>query len=176
VNGHVYLDETKRHSYLVAAAFVLPAVQDELRRVVRGLVLPGQRRLHMKDERDSRKRAIAAALVAAGVQATVYDAGVRYSTERLRRAACLQGVVQDAAGRGDTLLVLEQDDSLVSWDSQQLIELTRAAGCRDTLHYVHRRAADEPLLAIPDAIAWCWAKGGDWRRRIAPTVSAVRSV
>jgi hypothetical protein len=36
----------------------------------------------------------------------------------------------------------------------------------DTLRYEHRRAAAEQLLTLPDAIAWCWAKGGDWRRRI----------
>ena len=173
MNGHVYLDETKRHSYLVAAAFVLPAVQDELRRVVRGLVLPGQRRLHMKDERElpqARHRGCARRRRHPGD-------GLRRGGPLLHRAAAPSRLPAGRRpGRGDTLLVLEQDDSLVSWDSQQLIELTRAAGCRDTLHYVHRRAADEPLLAIPDAIAWCWAKGGDWRRRIAPTVSAVRSV
>jgi hypothetical protein len=32
------------------------------------------------------------------------------------------------------------------------------------------------LLAIPDAIAWCWAKGGDWRRRIESVVTDVREV
>jgi hypothetical protein len=52
-------------------------------------------------------------------------------------------------------------------DTQHLIEFTRAAGCRDTLRYEHRRASAEQLLAIPDAIAWCWANGGDWRRRPA---------
>ncbi len=176
MSGHVYVDETKRRGYLLAAAVVLPADSDAVRRVIRGLVLSGQRRLHMKDEHDSRKRAIAAAIAAAGVQATIYDAGRRYRTERDRRAACLQALVTDAARRGDTLLVLEQDDMLLSWDNQRLVEFTRAAGCRQTLRYEHRRAAAEQLLAIPDAVAWCWAKGGDWRRRIDPVVSAVREV
>ena len=72
------------------------------------------------------------------------------------------------------MLVPEQDDSLLSWDNQHLIEFTRAAGCRATLRYEHRRAPTELALAIPDAIAWCWAKGGDWRRRIEPVVTNVR--
>ncbi len=67
-------------------------------------------------------------------------------------------------------LVFEQDDSLLSWDNQHLIEFTRAAGYRDTLGYQHGRASDEHLLAIPDAIASCWAKGGDW----APAPSTSR--
>jgi hypothetical protein len=74
------------------------------------------------------------------------------------------------------MLVIEQDDSLVSWDNQHLIALTRAAGCRDVLRYEHRRASAELALAIPDAIAWCWAKGGDWRRRIEPVVTNVQDV
>jgi hypothetical protein len=65
---------------------------------------------------------------------------------------------------------------LLSWNNQRLIEFTRAAGCRETLRYEHRRAASEMLLAVPDAVAWCWAKGGDWRRRIEPVVTDVRDV
>jgi len=61
-------------------------------------------------------------------------------------------------------------------DTQRLIEFTRAAGCRDTLRYEHRRASAEQLLAIPGAIAPCWANGGDWRRRIEPVVTDVREV
>jgi len=82
------------------------------------------------------------------VQATIYDAGRRCRNERERRAACLRAIVEDAARRGDTVLVLEQDDSLVSWDNQRLIEFTRAAGGRDTLRYEHRRAAADLALAI----------------------------
>ena len=53
------------------------------------------------------------------------------------------------------MLVLEQDDTLHSWDNQRLIEFTREAGCRETLRYEHRRAASGQLLAIPEAISWC---------------------
>lgn len=74
------------------------------------------------------------------------------------------------------MLVLEQDDTLLSWDNQRLIEFTRETGCRDTLRYEHRRAASELLLTAPDAVAWCWAKGGDWRRRIQSIVTDVKPV
>jgi hypothetical protein len=109
--------------------------------VLRGLVLPGQRRPHMKDESESRKRSIATAITVSGVTATIYDAGRRYRDERERRTACLHALVLDAARRGDAMLVLEQDDTLLNWDNQRLIEFTRAAGCRDTLRHEHRRQA-----------------------------------
>jgi hypothetical protein len=38
------------------------------------------------------------------------------------------------------------------------------------------RAYEESLLAIPDAIAWSWAKGGHWRARVSEIVTDVRKV
>lgn len=72
-----------------------------------------------------------------------------------------------------TRLVLEQDDSLLAWDARRLWEITGQVGCRDTLRYSHARASEELLLAVPDAVAWCWAKGGHWRDRIRPAVTGV---
>jgi len=118
VTRHVFLDETKRHGYVAAAAAVPPGDLAPLRSVVRGLVLSGQRRVHMKDERDSRRREIAAALIDAGIEVVIYDAGKRYPTQRQAREECLRAVVTDAAPEaGETRLVLEQDDSLVQWDA-----------------------------------------------------------
>ena len=176
MSGHVFVDETKQRGYLLVAAVVVPADLDPLRRLVRSLVLPGQRRLHMKDESDPRRRAIASAIAASGVQATIYDAGRRYQTERDRRAACLEALIHDISRREDNLLVLEEDETLRSWDNQRLIELTRAYGCRDTFRYQHRTASNEQLLALPDAVAWCWARGADWRRRLGPVVTDTQEV
>jgi len=131
----------------------------------------------MKDERDSRRREIAAALIDAGVEVVIYDAGKRYPTQRQAREECLRAVVTDAAAEaGEIRLVLEQDDSLVQWDAQRLIELARAAGCRDWLRYATCGLLAEQLLAVPDAVAWCWAHGGEWRRRVDPVVRLIRQV
>ena len=61
------------------------------------------------------------------------------------------------------MIILDHDESLMSWDNQRLIEFTRAEHCRHTLRYEHKKEQAELLLAIPDAIAWCWAKGGEWK-------------
>jgi hypothetical protein len=174
--GHTYVDESKRRDYLLVAATIEPTDLDRLRKLLRGLVLPGERHIHMKDEGDRRKRTIAAAIAASGVTATVYDAGRRYPTELERRAACLRALVTDAATRGDGMLVLEADDTLVTSDRRLLYREVRRVGCAETLHYDHRKASGEMLLGVADAVAWCWAKGGDWRRRIHPVITAVRRV
>ena len=170
-----FADETKQRGYQMVLVTAGGAEQvEELRKLMRGLVLKGQRRVHMKKEDDSRRRAIAAAICGSGVTATVYDAGRRYRRELDAREACLRQIVADLSGQPD-LLVLEQDDSLLDWDRRLLYRLTRNAKA-DGLGYEHRRAATEALLAVPDAIAWCWAKGGDWRRRIEPVVLAAHEV
>lgn len=174
--GHVYVDETKRRGYLLAAAVLMPSGQDTVRRTLTSLVLPGQHRLHMNSERDSRRRQIVSAIVGSGVQATIYDAGRRYRTERDARAACLRAIVHDAASGGHDLLVLETDESLVSFDRRTLYFAAREEGCDQMLRYEHRSAGSEHLLCIPDAIAWCWANGGDWKRRITPAVAGVRTL
>ncbi len=173
---YVYVDETKRAAYVVAAVTVTdPAA---VSRVIRGLVQPGNRRLHMVDERPRHRPGIVAAVVSAEVEVSIYDAGRRYRTDREARFACLAALIEDLTGTDvdDTQLVIEQDDSLVRADRQELYHLVRRTGLADRVEYQHRRAHEDPLLAVPDLVAWCWVRSGDWRRRIAPVVKQVRQV
>ena len=75
---HVFDDETKDRDYLLIASVHTSGDLDELRKLIRRVVVPGQYRVHMKKESDSRKRLIASTIVDAGVTATVYDAGRGY--------------------------------------------------------------------------------------------------
>lgn len=173
---HIYVDETKHRGYLMVASVHAAEDIDALRDVVRGLLLPGQRYLHMKDQQEGRKRTIVRAIIDSGVQATVYRAGPHHRTHNERRAACLRALVHDHADGPETLLVIDRDETLLSFDNQCLIEATRTAHCRDTVRYEHRSAKTELLLGIPDAIAWCWAKGGTWRQQIDNAVDHVHDV
>ena len=174
MSGHVFVDESKQRDYLLVAAVVMPGELAGARRTLRALVMPGQRRLHMKKESDARRRAIVDGIASTGATATIYNAGRPGRRELDAREACLRALVADVAAAGHHMLVLEQDDSLRWGDQQHLIEITREDGCRDTLRYEHRRAEHELLLAVPDAVAWCWAKGGHWHDRVQRLVTEVR--
>ena len=177
MTAHIFVDETKAKGYLIAAATLLEGGLVVPRRQLQGLILPRQRSLHMKDESDSRRRQIVDTIIrmgaSHGLATVVYDAG-RDQSERDRRALCLRALVDDAAHHSRSRIILDLDESLKSWDRQKLIELARAAGTRDRLTYEHQSRTDEPLLTVPDAIAWCWARGGAWRERIQPVVRYVR--
>lgn len=169
----VYVDETKAKGYVLAAAVVLPTDVTVLRKTVRGLIAPGQTRLHMKAEKTPRQHQVLSTLVPLALPVILYQADCqRHRTDIARRRACLAQLVHDQAGRCEHL-VLESDTTQDGRDRQDLIELTRAAGCGDTMTYEHATATAEPLLAIPDAVAWAWARGGDWRRRVQPVVERI---
>jgi hypothetical protein len=175
VSSHIFVDETKRAGYVIAAVTVSDT--EAIRKIVRALVQPGQRRIHMKHEQARRRRVIVSALAAMQVQATVYDAARRYRTDLAARTACLTALVEDIAARdSDTRLVIEQDDSVVRADRHDLFQLVRQAGIADRLEYRHQRAYDELLLALPDIVAWSWVRPGEWRRRISPILTTVRTV
>ncbi len=72
--------------------------------------------------------------------------------------------------------MIEQDDSLVRSDQVTLYRAVRRNGVESSLVYEHMSPRMEPLLWIPDAVAWCWAKGGVWKERVLPLVDEVRTL
>ena len=174
---HIFVDETKEHGYILVATVHIAADVDDLRKTLRDkFVLPGQNRIHMAKERDPRRRAIADAICRAGVTATIYDAGCRYRDPLDARAACLQAIIDGLPPGEQTLIVLEQDDSILHWDKKFLYNAVHAAGVASTVRYAHHRAKTELLLTVPDAIAWCWARGGQWKDRVRAAVVDVKQV
>jgi hypothetical protein len=134
--------------------------------------MPRQRRIHFTAESDSRRKIILAALHDAHAQAIIYDA-TAYRSVKSARDAALTRLVDDAAKIGAQMLVIERDDQSEASDKVIIRGRTQIAGCSDTLRYTHKRAYEEPLLAIPDAVAWSWAKSGHWRQRVTGIVAEV---
>lgn len=178
VGTHVFIDETKAKGYLVVAAMCPDTSLQAARRTIGRLVLPGQRSIHMKREGARRRSTIADAVAGVsdiGVTAVVLDAGRGPEPEHVRRERALREVVGLAATESVAHLVLDLDQTLVAKDARTI---ALAIGELDatSITYSHQSLATQPLLSIPDVIAWCWARGGEWRRRVMPIVSTVREV
>ncbi|HWG64170.1 MAG TPA: hypothetical protein VG253_20970 [Streptosporangiaceae bacterium] len=164
MSAHLFADESKARGLVLVAAAVMPRDLAPMRALVDSLRLPRQRRLHFSSERDDRRKQIINRFTAAGVGAVVYDAS-GWRDAKAARDAAVARLADDAAKMGASLVILERDDSAVEADRRIIRERLLHAGCHDRVSYDHRRAHEECLLAIPDAIAWCWAKGGRWRER-----------
>lgn len=82
-----------------------------------------------------------------------------------------------AAAGGETRLVIEEDRTLLRADRAILHRATHRVHREGfALHYDHRTSSEELLLALPDVAAWCWARSGEWRRRMAPVIATRRTV
>lgn len=161
---HAFVDESKAGPYLLVASVVLPSDVSAARGAVRALHLGKQSRLHMTAESDSRRRAILSALERAGLRATVYRSS-GHRTNWVARAACIDALIRPLAVEPTVRVTFECDESQDERDRKQLYRLVRELGCTERVQYEHRRATAEPLLAVPDAIGWAYARGGDFRQR-----------
>ena len=166
---HLFVDESKAEAYLLVVVSLEVTSIAAARRNLDALMLPGQKRIHMKAERRQRRDLIAKAVVSMGHRCCVLDAGRSFPTERQARSACLEQPISRHPGAAR--LTIERDESLVEFDRSVLFRATRAFGSRPL--YTHASAAEEPLLSLPDIVAWCWARGGVWRDRVRPIVQRI---
>ncbi len=172
MNAHIFADESKRGSFVLVAAVIPSDELAKMRHLMMSLRLPQQRRIHFVAERDSRRRHILQALVAAEARTVIYD-GAGYGDAKIARDAAVARLATDAVHMHAHRLVLELDDSVAAKDRSVIREQLVKAGSTPDLHYEHRRAHEECLLSIPDAVAWSWSKAGPWRKRIEPLIADV---
>jgi hypothetical protein len=80
--------------------------------------------------------------------------------------ACSHGLLQRAQ-----LITLDSSNSITQ--DRQII--AKATGQKDLNfpHYRHMNSRHEPLLWLPDIIAWCYGRGGTWRDAVEPMVTEV---
>ncbi|MGI5504101.1 hypothetical protein [Lentzea sp. CA-135723] len=170
---HAFVDESRRNNtYLLAAAVVQPRELTKLRKLLNGLRMPNQRELHFKKETPGRRKQILSALVRTSVQVDLYLACCRKGEERARQA-CVARLTGDLLDVGAGRLVL---DSREARDEHDLLTIRTSLGkyARGTgLVYEHLPSEGDPLLWIPDIIAWCYGAGDDWLRRAQPLIGKV---
>ncbi len=167
----LFVDESKTKGYTMVAALVVPGDVSALRRNVRSLVLPGQRRIHFTKEKPERKRLILSRFADFGAQAEVFHCATK--SQLVGRETCLSGIVAHAAEHACTKIVIERDESIEKADRQFLFHEVRRHGVASTLSYELQAPHEEPLLWVADAIAWSWVKGGEWKSRVDPLIAGV---
>ena len=167
------VDESLRPGrYLLGCVVVDAPIAGTLRREVRKLLLPGQRKIHFQDEGSRRRRQLLTQATAMELDVTVYvcvHAMGRGAEEA--RAECLAALVRELQTTDrSTDLFIESRDGGNDIDRATII----AARRRDPLlNFEHLLPAADPLLWLPDVFAWAVGAGGDWRRRAAPPARVI---
>lgn len=172
-NAHAFADEShRRGQYLICAAYVGSRDLGGTRTELRKLRLRGQRRLHFADESDSRRKLILSALGDLNASTALFIATHRRQTQA--RKAILQRMVVELREVGVGRLVLDSREGQDHLDRSAIHEVVGPRP-QPTFEYRHQPSATEPLLWIPDAVAWAWGRGGHWRTRVEE-LQLVRSV
>jgi hypothetical protein len=95
VSLHVFVDESKVDDYVVVSARLHTRTLNAARGTLRALLLPNQRRIHMRTERVARKHLIMRELSKLDIQASAYVT----KNDRGARERCLMRLVNDLRRR-----------------------------------------------------------------------------
>lgn len=175
MTAHLFVDESKEGTYLLVVASVVPEELAALCKEMRGHLRPGQRSVHFSKEANGSKTAFLRAIEASSITAVVYRAPIRRD-EMAAREACLRAVARAARHSGARMIVIDRDDSVIVHDRRWLFQELGGDESSAEVRYEHRHRHEDPLLWVPDAVAWCWHRGGIWPGRLQGTVSDVIDV
>lgn len=160
---HVFADESKQGNYLFGvSSFAISDMQDA-RKTLRSMVMPGQRSIHFGNESEKRRHHLIDQILRLNVGLGIIDTNERNA--KLGRDKGLEILVSLAISQEAVMLVVEKDESAFLSDAQLLKKLI---GRRDDcdLRFGISTRHEEPLLWVSDAIAWCYQRGGLFRRKL----------
>lgn len=172
VGAHMYVDESTAADYLVVCAVVASSDVTASRAAMRALLLPSQRGVHMKNERNRAAR-ILSTIVDLKPRVLIYRVA-RQTPPMQARRLCVQELAKQACRIGVSRVVLDTIDSVVERDRSWLISGARSAGhVTPAFSYHHQRRHEEPLLWIADATGWAWARGGGTKKLVKTIVTVI---
>ena len=141
-------------TYALAAAIGRLRDEDEVRRQLQRLRLPGQVKLHWRDESERRRTSISRAVAGLDLQhLVVVRCGADLERTERRRRKCLERLLYELEAQTVTEVVLESrggsDDRR---DIQMLNALRGQKRLGAAIRLTHVVGRSEPMLWIPDAV------------------------
>lgn len=148
--AHMYVDESAASDYLVIGALVASADVARARAAMKGLLLPGQRSLHMKNERN-RAGQILGVVIELQPRVLIYrvERGVPAMEARSR---CVRALARDACELGVARVVFDAIESVVDrdrswgqlriperWSQDPAVHLSPPASARGAIALDRRR-------------------------------------
>ena len=160
-----FIDESKASKYILVATLVTVRQLSESRRTMRSLRVKGQPRTHFRRESDRRRRMLLSAIAEMKFSHFVVTSPTHIGLHKARER-CLREIVLQLCRSDVKNIVLESDESQNPLDRKVLTNALGDLGVEGEVGFAHELPNDEPLLWIPDALAWCINRGGEWERRV----------
>jgi hypothetical protein len=159
----LFADESKQGTFLFGIACVDSTDIPRLRKGLRSLVLPGQRSLHFAAESPSRRSLLLDQILNLNPCIALID--TQESNQRLGREIGLQSLVQFAQNCNASRIVIERDESSIKTDTAILRGFVHSREPELRQFQILPRH-EEPILWVPDAIAWSYQRGGEYRKAL----------
>ena len=160
---HVFVDESRRGAdYYVIATIVASGDIATSRRTMRSSSSSGQTRVHFTDESNTRRNRILSAIAETETKSVIYCS--KHKKDSAARYPCIAQLVADLPALSASRLIIESrqqaDDQDKRWIKRERLRN------RHRFDFDHLPGKSEPLLWIPDAIGWCYGRGGRWRQKV----------
>ena len=160
----VFIDESKAKDFILCAVSIDNNALHLARSVTRQQVMPGQRYVHFVSESRNRKLAILNAYSNINLTADFFI--VKDGTPAQRRSKALRQLVRTLPSSTSVNLIFDNDENYTSMDREILREELTRMSMVPLVSYSHLPSRNEPLLWLPDALAWTKAKGKEWNRQL----------
>ncbi|MFE1957657.1 hypothetical protein [Streptomyces sp. NPDC059479] len=156
-----FMDESESHrradphTYILAAALIEPNAVDHIREETAALRIPGQRKLHWRDESAKRQATIAQAIARLDALhlIVVRNGSAGESSER-RRRKCLERMACELSHRGVTRITAESREAKQNERDMKVFDVLRSSQTiSSNLRLFHEPGPAEPVLWIADAVA-----------------------
>jgi hypothetical protein len=165
---HAYVDESIRgRDYILCATLLEESSVARVRQSLKTQLRGHQSRLHMAKESSETKSRLLAHVARLDTIRVIITVRATGRSARAARDECLNRLTTALAAEGLRRLVIESCDQDVR-DRQVVGDSLATAGLLPAVELVHHRASDEPLLWLPDIVAWAYGKSGSWRERLSP--------
>jgi diadenosine tetraphosphatase ApaH/serine/threonine PP2A family protein phosphatase len=122
----------------------------------------------MQTETTSRQAQIADAIYAIPCKALIVNVVMPRFADLAARKQALEQACSHSLLQRAQLITLDSSNTITQ--DRQII--AKATSQKD-LNFPHYRHMHEPLLWLPDIIAWCYGRGGTWRDAVEPLVTEV---
>ena len=159
-----FVDESKSKKYILVASLLEVGDLVQSRRSLSRLLIGGQSRIHFKNESPSRRRKFLS--IASSLPHKNLAVVSHYSKDKVARAQCLEKLMLHLLDLGVEHVVFEWDESILQAERKFLTRFLNELNATSRISFEHRQPRLEQCLWLPDAVAWCIQRGGEWVQRV----------
>lgn len=160
----ILVDESKAKKYILCAVQIDQSDSPIARQTVNRSRKKGQDSVHFVSESAARKKQILGIYKQIEMTCTYYV--VAGLTEGESRKLCLEALVEDLEINENYSIILDMDENHLKSDRSHIAKSLAKRGMTAHVEYRHAEPKSEALLWLPDALAWTYAKGSDWKKEL----------